>query len=223
MTANSELTESVTSPESDPPPTGLQWLQQTLGGLRGELEELRKVNTRLGMRVSSLEGDAKYRQRENEELRAQLQEAESQLDESSATMKSAIRQDVDSDIEQLSARDKAVATCLVILAAKVVGAGQDSLARLGLPDDVVRTVRSLVFGFADSAPPVAFADGGSGLRYTAPPVTAHLPPQPTRNSTRYAPLTGEEYARVQLRDELLARERSQAALMPRRATDRPTS
>jgi hypothetical protein len=205
------------------PPTGLQWLQQTLGELRDQVESLRKQCVGNRMKIAALEADVEIRAKREVELTAQLQEAESMLDGSSAQLREGIRADILSDIELLSARDRAVASCLVILAAKVVGAGQDSLARMGLPDHVVRTVRGLVFGFADAPPPVAFADGGSGLRYTPPPVTAQEPAPQSRSSTHYFPMSGEEYAKVQLREELLARERDSAALMPRRATDRPTS
>lgn len=216
--ANQQMLQS--DPESEQVPTGLQWLQSTVGELRGTIEEIRKQNTRLGMRVSSLEGDAKYRQKENEELKTALAEAESQLDESSASMRAAVRDDVLSDIETLMTRDRALATALVLVTAKIMQSGAESLARLGLPEDVVATVRGMVFGGAPASVPVTpFMDSGNGMRYSAPPSTAEPAPQARNaNSMTYTRMSGEEYLQAQLRDELEARENPRRFL-PRRASD----
>jgi hypothetical protein len=197
-------------------PLGLQWLQSTLGELRAALEELRKQDTRLGMRVASLEGDAKYRQRENEDLKAQLQAAEAQLDESSAAMRAAVRDDVLSDIELLMARDRALATALVLVTAKIMQAGPESLARLGVPEGVVATIRGMVYGGAAASVPVTpFMDGGSGMRYSPPPSVAESVPV-NSNRTTFTRMSADERLAIELTSEADRNERGGHEIVPRR-------
>ena len=202
-------------------PAGLEWLRGTLEDLRGEIGEARKSVVSVRMRVAALEEDVKIVRRENEELRTELASANEQLDESSASMRAAVKGDVLSDIDELSRRDRALASALVLVTAKIMQAGPESLARLGLPEDVVATIRGLVYGGpAASVPPVAFMDSGNGLRYTAPPTAAQTPQAPARNSVTFTHMPAEERELIEYRSELLARERGPADLMPRRASDR---
>ena len=150
-------------------PAGLEWL-------RGTLEEHRKSIVGLRMKVAALEADIEIRDKREAELRAALAESESQLDSSSADMRAAVKDDVLSDIDELGRRDKAMATVIVLLTAKVMASGAESLARLGIPPEVISTVRGMVYGgAAASVPAVPFSDGGNGLRYTPPPATAETP------------------------------------------------
>lgn len=219
MTTQAELLQTE---QSEAPP-GLQWLQSTLGELRSQVEELRKQVVGSRMKISALEADAEIRDRREADLREELRVANEQLDSSSASMRASVKEDVLSDLEALDSRDKAVATCLVILAAKVVGAGQDSLARLGLPDDIVRTVRGLVFGITgDSVTPVTFMDGGNGMRYSAPPVTAQVPQPPVHNRVTFLNpgMSAEEIELREYRAEMITRTDNPNGILPRRATDR---
>jgi hypothetical protein len=178
-------------------PAGLDWLRETLGGMQRQITSLR-------MRTAALESELEIRDRREAELRAQLEQAEAQLDGSASQMREGIKADVLEDLVLLGNRTKALATCLVVLAAHEMGQGVDSLSRLGLPDDVVSLVR-LMASPARPSPveSVQFLSGADGIRYSPEPPAAQQYSSPPHSSNRIsytAPVTKKDKEDREFRD-----------------------